>query len=175
MSAIAAVRKLIDELEVKYRSGVSESTWFKIGGVINFIVTKNHQEKQFFLNGKYSLLAMPQNKVDGLTIFEYDATIINAWLFNIVAGSSGVTEIDCRIKPQNSGSYTSIFSTRPQIAAAAGNDAWIGVGQSFANMTAPVLSASPLNVNAGDGLVVDLIQAQAGGQNCGLLIHYRPR
>ena len=175
MAMVAAARKLIDQLEVKYRASVSERTWTKIAGVINFIVTKNHQENQFFLNGPYSIIATPQSKLDGLTVFNFDAEIINVYAFNLVAGSGGTTELDIKLKPQASGSFTSIFSTRPALTSAAGNDKWIGIGDTVTGCTAPVLSSTPFNVNKGDGLVLDLIQAQTGGQNCGILIMYRPR
>lgn len=179
MSMVPALRKLIDQLEIKYRSSVSESTWTKIAGVTNFIVLRNHQEKQFFLNGPYSntLFGPPNFKLDGMTIFQFDAEIFGVYMFNLVAGSVGTTELDCRIKPQLSGAFTSIFTTRPKIQSAAGNDVWVGIGDAIANTTAPVLTSGtdPLQVNAGDGLVIDLIQAQTGGENTGLLIHYRPR
>lgn len=177
MGLIADARKYIDELEVKYRSSVSESTWFKIGGVINFILNRNHQEKQFFLNGNYGLLPAPIYKLDGMTIFNFDAEIFNVYMFNIKAGISGTTELDIRIKPQASGAFTSIFSTRPSINYQAGDDKWVGIGDTVTNCVAPVLTsgASPLQVNKGDGLVIDLIQSQARGENCGILIHYRPR
>lgn len=177
MAMIPALRKLIDQLEVKYRSSVSESTWAKIGGSLNFIMLTNHQEKQFFLNGPYGEMGTPNFKLDGLTVFQYDAQIFNVYMFNLVGGSAGTTELDIKIKPQASGSFTSIFSTTPKITSAAGDNKWVGVGDVIANTTAPVLSSGglPLSVNAGDGLVLDLLQAQTGGQNCGALVHYRPR
>lgn len=177
MGLIADARKFIDELEVKYRSSVSESTWFKIGGAINFILHRNHQEKQFFLNGPYYLFPGITTKLDGLTVFNFDAEIINVYMFNMVAGSSSFTELDIKIKPQGSGSFTSIFSTRPAIGYQAGNDVWVGVGDVIPNTTAPVLTSgpSPLAVNKGDGLVLDLINSMPGAQNCGILVHYRPR
>lgn len=171
MALITDARKLIDQNDVKYRSSVSESAWTKIGGMINFIANRNHQEKQFFLNGPY----LVGTKLDGLTVFNFDATIINVYAFNIVAGLSGVTEFDIKIKPQTSGSFTSIFATRPVISYLTGGPVWVGVGDSIANTTAPVLTSSPLNVNRGDALVLDLLQAQVRAQNCGVLVHYRPR
>lgn len=177
MTMVTPAKRLIDILEVKYRASVSESTNSKIAAMLNFISLYNHQEKQFFLNGPYSIIAVPQYQLDGMTVFQFDAEIFNVYMFNLVAGSSGTTELDCRIKPQASGAFTSIFSTRPKITVAAGNAKWVGVGDVVANTTAPILTSGsdPLEVSAGDALVLDLIDAQVGGQNCGLLIHYRPR
>lgn len=174
---VPALKKLIDILEVKYRSSVSESTWYKIAGVINFITTRNHQEKQFFINGNYGGLPAPIFKLDGMTVFEFDAEIFNVWMFNVVEGSAGVTELDIRIKPKGSGAFTSIFTTRPQISFGAGDDVWIEIGDAVPNTQAPVLTSggAPLQVNRGDALVIDLIQSQTFGENCGILIHYRPR
>lgn len=172
MALITDARKLIDQNDVKYRASVSESTWTKIGGMLNFIANRNHQEKQFFLNGPY----LTGTKLDGLTVFNFNATIINVYAFNIIAGTSGTTEFDIKIKPQLSGAFTSIFTTRPAISYLAG-EVWVGIGDVIANTTAPVLTSSPngLNVNQGDALVLDLLQAQLGAQNCGVLVHYRPR
>lgn len=174
MGIIGDLKKFIYEEEVRYRSAISESTWFKIAGAINFILNRNHQEKAFYVNGEYSEVATPHIFEDGIAIFNFDAEIINAYAFNLVSGTSGDTELDIKIKPQLSGSWTSIFTTKPKINFAAG-EAWIGIGDTVPNCVAPVLTSFPLQVNKGDAIRLDMLQAQVGGQNCGLLVHYRPR
>ena len=174
---VSPARKLIYQLSAQFRSAVSEELIQRIGAVTNFISLYQHSEKQFFINGPYSIISPPQTALDGLALFEYNAEIIDVWAFNLVAGSSGTTEIDVKIATTSGGAFTSIFSTTPKITSAAGNNVWVGApGGSYAppsGTTAPVLST--VNVNAYSAIRVDLLQAQTGGQNCGIVIHYRPR
>lgn len=172
MAIVAPLKKFIQEAEVKYRAAVSESTWRKITGSINFINSYHHETKQFFLNGSY-WIGTGDTFADGINVFEYDAEIINVWTFNVTNGTSGTTELDLKVKPKTGGSFTSIFSTTPKITTASAGFVHFGVGDTVTGCTAPVLST--VNVNAGDAVRIDIIQAMTDAQNCGLLIHYRPR
>lgn len=175
MAEITGVKRYIDELEIKYRAAVSESTFTKIGAMINFLGRKTHEKKDFFLNGPYAIGA-GDNGLDGLCIFEFDAEIFAVYMFNHVAGSSGTTELDVKKQTTSGGAYSTIFSTTPKITSAAGNYARVGTGETVSGCTAPVLTSTPLNVSAGEALRLDLISAQGGSpQNCGIIIHYRPR
>lgn len=172
------LRKFIVGLEVKNAASVSEATWRKIAGMINFLGHRSHQEKNFMVNGNYGSLQglYPINAIDGLAFFEFDAEIFNVWVFGIVAGASGITELDLKIKPKASGSFTSIFSTTPKIAPSAGNDVFFEVGDVATGITAPVLNGGvPYNVNRGDAIRLDLISAMVEAEHCGVVIHYRPR
>ena len=170
------LKKFIVGLEVKNAASVSEATWRKISGMINFLGHRTHQEKAFYINGTYDIgLPLPINAIDGLAFFEYDAEIFNVWVFNIVTGTSGITELDIKIKPKLSGSFTSIFSTTPKIGTTAANDIFFEVGDVMTGVTAPVLTSNPLQVNAGDAIRLDLISAMVGGQHAGIVIHFRPR
>lgn len=184
-------RTLVYTPGAQFRSAVSEELIQRLAGLENFISLYQHSEKQFFLNGDYSRVAVPQTAADGLAVFEFDATIIDVWMFNIVAGSAGTTELDVKIATTSGGAFTSIFSTTPKITSAAGNNAWVGnpsVWTSGAAVqdgtytvptgcTRPVLSGGgqTLDVNKYSAIRLDLISAQTNAQNCGLLIHYRPR
>lgn len=174
MALVSDLKKFIDQLEIKYRAGVSESTFTKIAGMINFLGHRMHSEKMFFLNGPYPSFGL-QNGVDGLAVFEFDAEIFNVWMFNLVAGSAGTTELDIKLKPFSSGSFTSIFSTTPKITSAAAANTWIGVGDTVIGATAPVLTSSPLLVNAKDAIRLDKITSMTGAENAGIIVHYRPR
>lgn len=173
------LRKFIVGLEIKNAASVSEATWRKIAGMINFIGHRTHQEKTFPVNGNYSLLPLasyPIEAIDGLVFFEFDAEIFNVWVYNIKAGTSGITELDLKVKPKGSGSFTSIFSTTPKIAPSAGDEAWFEIGDVATGITAPVLNGgTPFNVNRGDAIRLDLIQGMAAGEHCGVVIHFRPR
>lgn len=179
MGFIADAKKLITDLELKYRSGVSESTWFKIGGTINFILNRNHQEKTFYMNGPYWIVGSPQFGIDGKAFFEFDAEIFSVWAYSDKPGVSGTTEMDIKIKPQGSGSWTSIFSQTPKFGPTAPADSWVNNADSDSTgIVHPILSSGagvPLSVNKGDALRLDKISAMFQGENAGIVIHYRPR
>lgn len=175
---IPDLKKYITGAEVTAGSAVSQSTWRKICGMINFIGHRNHQEKNFQINGNYGSLQglYPINAIDGLAFFEFDAEIFNVWVYGIVQGSSGVTEIDLKIKPKLSGTFTSIFSTTPKIAPSAAPESFFEIGDVATGITAPVLNGGvPYLVNAGDAIRLDLISAMVNAEHCGVVIHYRPR
>lgn len=177
-SLIADAKNFINTLEVKYTAGVSEATWRKISGMINFLGHRSHQEKNFQINGNYGGLQglYPINAIDGLAFFEFDAEIFNVWVFNIKNGTSGTTELDLKIKPKASGVFTSIFSTTPKITSAAPADKFFEIGDTGIGITAPVLVGGGIyNVNKGDAIRLDLIQAMPAAEHCGVVIHYRPR
>lgn len=172
------LRKFIVGLEVKNAASVSEATWRKIAGMINFIGHRAHQEKNFMINGNYGMLQglYPINAIDGLAFFEFDAEIINVWVYNIVAGTAGITELDLKVKPKLSGAFTSIFSTTPKIGSTAPANVFFEVGDVATGITAPVLNGGvPFNVNRGDAIRLDLISAMVSAEHCGIVIHFRPR
>lgn len=174
MTDLASARKMIQQEETIFRYGVSESFAQKLGAAVNFINTRQYSEKQFFANGTYGRVAMPQTGIDGLTVFEFAAEIIGVWAFRLTAGSGGTTELDIKRATAPGGAFTSIFSTTPKFTPTAGNNAWIGLGETLSGATAPVLASA--NVDAGDALRFDIIQDETGDpRNCGVLIHYRPR
>lgn len=172
------LKKFIVGLEVKNAASVSEATWRKISGMINFLGHRAHQEKNFQINGNYGMLQglYPINAIDGLAFFEFDAEIFNVWVYNLVAGTASITELDLKIKPKLSGAFTSIFSTTPKIGPTAAANIFFEVGDVATGITAPVLNGGvPFNVNAGDAIRLDLISAMNEAEHCGVVIHYRPR
>lgn len=172
------LRKFIVGLEVKNAASVSEATWRKIAGMINFIGHRAHQEKNFMVNGNYGMLQgqYPINAIDGLAFFEFDAEIFNVWVYNIVPGIAGITELDLKVKPKLSGAFTSIFSTTPKIGSTAPSDTFFEVGDVATGITAPVLNGGvPYLVNKGDAIRLDLISAMNEAEHCGIVIHFRPR
>lgn len=176
MALVPDIKNFISTIEIKGGASVAQSTWNKIAGMINFIGHRTHQEKVFTVNGNYSGVPAPILKIDGLAFFEFDAEIFNVWVYSIKAGTSGTTELDLKIKPKLSGSFTSIFSTTPKFTPASGNNKWMELGDSGAGIVAPVLnSVGAYQVNRGDAITLDLIQSMAGGEHCGVVIHFRPR
>lgn len=180
MADITEERINIQVEDVQYRAAVSEAVGSTIGASINFINKRQHDNKAFFLNGKYSSVAGAQTSVDGAWGVMFDIEIIGILMFNMVAGSSGTTTLDVRRWTASNTGNTSIFSTKPSITSAAGNNAY--VFYDFLNSTAlenpsgttlPVLSVT--NLNAGDLLTLNIDAKQTDGQNCGLIIYFRPR
>lgn len=177
-SLVPDLKKYIVGLEIKNAASVSEATWRKIAGMINFLGHRTHQEKVFPVNGNYGMLQglYPINAIDGLAFFEFDAEIFNVWVYNLKAGTSGITELDVKIKPKASGVFTSIFSTTPKIGSTAPDDTFFEIGDTATGITAPVLNGgAPYNVNRGDAIRLDLISAMAEAEHCGVVIHFRPR
>jgi len=195
MADVDPVRQDVPLPGTQFLSAVSEFLAQSIAGSVNFINYFQHSEKQFFLNGFYNVSqSFPQSAVDGMAVFEFNAQIIDVWMFNVIAGLSGTTELDILIADSSGGSFTSIFTTTPKISYQAGNYAWVGavnpslIGPNYSpspsysppsNTTQPVLNASITNaIPAWSAIRCDLIQAQGGGtsgpQNCGILVHYRP-
>ena len=174
------LKKFIVGLEVKEASSVSEATWRKIAGMINFLGHRAHQEKVFPINGQYGMLQglYPINAIDGYAFFEFDAEIFNVWVYSITPGSSGTTELDLKVKPKGSGSFTSIFTTTPKIDSTAPAETWFEVGDTGTGIVAPVLNdggSGVVNVNQGDAIRLDLISAMPSAEHCGVVIHFRPR
>lgn len=178
MADYTSLRKNIQTEEVDFQSSVSEATAKKLAGSINFINNRQHTEKQFFANGRYGIMSSyPQIGVDGLVFFEFNATIINVWAFNLIVGSSGTTEMDVKRATSSGGAFTTIFSTTPKFTSASANNSYVdanGYQAPTTGVTAPVLSIT--NVDQGDALRFDLISAMGGfPENCGIIIHYQPR
>jgi len=172
---IPPVRSIIYIEGARFRSAVSEELIQRLGSMNNFIATYQYDTKDFFLNGGYSTVAVPQLGVDGLYAFPFNVEIFNVFMFNNTAGTSGTTELDVKYTTAPGGSWTSIFSTTPKIASAAGDYAYIGVGQTLTGATAPVLTSNPLNIDANWAIRIDLLQSQPAARNCGLLVYFRPR
>lgn len=176
MADISPERKNIQVEEIAFRAAVSEAAGYRMGAAINFINQRQHSEKQFFLNGRYGIVSPPTLGVDGLIVFEFDAIIFNVIMFNLVKGSGGTTELDLKKCSTPGGSFASIFGVTPKISSAAANNVWIGIGGSVTGCTAPVFDTGANLVNAGDALRCDVLGVQSGNpENCGLIVHYRPR
>lgn len=179
MAALSEVRNIIQVEEVAYRAAVSESTLTRVGETSNFILVRQHDTKQFFINGTYSKNSgLPQIGVDGAIPILFNITLIDVCMFNLVAGSSGQTEIDVKRVVNSGGSGTTIFSTKPRIASTAGNNAYVGTAAAGSfpggtGLTQPVLSVTDLD--AGDLLFCELTDAQVDGENTGVVIFFRPR
>lgn len=188
MADVSPIRTLVQFPGVQFNAAVSENMLQEIAEAQNFLSYFQYSEKRFVLDGPYSIVSDPQNAVDGLIIFEFQAQILDVWMWNMTAGSSGTTELDLKLATSVGGSFSSIFTTTPKISYLAGNNIWVGnpvsaiVGTQFtypsytppANTTQPVLNRAITDViPAFSALRLDKIQSQVGGQDCGIVVHYR--
>lgn len=178
MADLAAERHQIQTEETRFPFAIAESAQQKIGKAINFINTKQYDTKDFFANGVYNSTGANETAFDGLYVFPYNVTIFYVAMFNVIAGSGGTTEIDIKVTPSSGTTFTTIFSTRPKISTTADHTdvAYIYTGGSGTGLTAPVLTGTTFNVNAGSAIRADFISKQTGSpQNCGILVYFYPR
>lgn len=180
MPEISPARSQIYEEEVSYRSAISEATFYKMGGAINHINTKQSEVKRWDLCGPYFLMGAPQYGIDGAFIAPIDLEIWSIAMWNFVAGTSGQLDLD--IKKTNTGgsSGASIFTTRPKIDFSAGNYAYF-VHRTIDNVTPHTQSGVTLpvftsfDVLAGEMLTLDVLGVQDRAESAGLIIQMRPK
>lgn len=84
------------------------------------------------------------------TTLNFNITVTGVRLIVDQAGESGTTEIDIKYK-RGIAEYTSIFSTKPSLGFAEGNDA---------TSTNALLNPAHVNLQAGDIIRVDITAAQ---------------
>ena len=166
--------------ETQYKSAVSESTMSRVGASINFVNKRQHDTKQFFINGKYYVGGASQTGVDGAYAFLKDAEITGIMMFNLIAGASGTTTLDIvRYTASNTGG-SSIFTVKPAISSTAGDNAYVMVDltpsytilENPSGTTAPTMALT--TVSAGDLIKMNFTSVQAGGENAGIVIYFRP-
>lgn len=174
MTEVVAAKKNIQIEEIDFRSPISEATWTKISGSLNFI--NNYQNKAFdfkFL-GPFKPLSIPE---DGskTELFDYEIVGISGMLF--LTGTSGTTELD--IETYTGGvSNGSILSTTLTILSSS------PVAQFYVDLLTPLSSAttgvtlpvfSSTEFNAGDAIAPKLISNATNANNLIVNVHYRPR
>jgi hypothetical protein len=156
------------------RQPVSENLVQTMAGSINFGLEKNFVARTFTLNGSYKNAA-GRNAVDGLLVFQWNAEIFNIVIVNSTVGLSGTTELDLKYSTNPGAAFNSIFTTTPKITSSAAAYSYLGVGQTLAGCTAPVLSSNPFNVVAGGALRLDVISTMTGARDAEIIVYYRPR
>ena len=185
MSDIARLRRNVQQEEVQYEAGVTEATWSKIGGAINFINDRQTQKFEFGIiklhatsgSPTYNGITTPFTNFGGPETFPFNAEIIAVTCYHGDAGSSGTTELDLLWQPVNSATaFATIFSTTPKVASTAAAERYfdsLGNNTTPTGCTAPVLSKTTFN--AGDKLRCDILSTMLGNPNGFILtIFFRP-
>jgi hypothetical protein len=161
--------------QVQTRKPVSELLMQGYAGSINFIFANYFPYVKFAINGNYFLQA-GKNGIDGLLYLPFKGEIIDAVIYNGNAGSSGTTELDCKLSTDHGATWSSIFSTTPKIDHTASSFAYGGTGSSVTGVTAPVISGAPVPFVIGNAIRMDIITAMQGTPNqAGLIIYFQPR
>lgn len=190
MADVPPIRQNIPIPAVQFTAAVSENLAQSLAGENNFINYFQIMDKRFNFNGTYGGVPLPVTAADGLDVFEFNAQIIDVWLFVRAGGTSGNTTIDIELQTYPSGTWTSIFTTLPSINFAAGSYVWVGnpdptlVGPAYTptpyvppgNTTQPVLNAGVVAaIPAWSAIRCNLTSAQGGvPDGCGVLLRYRP-
>lgn len=174
MTDVTGVRKNVQEEEVDFRSPVSEATFTKLGGSLNFINNFQNKAFDFKFLGPFKTLTLPE---DGSRsqLFDFEIVGISGMLFD--RGDSGSTVVD--IKYFVGGVDTgSVLSTPLTITSGAGVSQFFTefvtpASSATAGVTLPVLSKT--DFDAGDAIVVKLTSNAVSVENLTVSVHYRPR
>lgn len=175
MSDAPSTRNIIQQEAVVSRRPTAESLLQPMASSINLMLKEGYETVSFKVNGPYKGI-VGQYGLDGFFRFKYDAFIFAADFFNQLAGTSGTTEGDVQLASAPGGPFTSIFATTPKISFNAGNNTWIGTGETGTGLIAPVLTTAILNVNAGNVLRFGLPAVMNGNpKNTQLNLYYLQR
>lgn len=168
----------IQEEEVDFRSPISENTWTRVGGSINFINERQVDTHQWVLNGRYSLFGVKAGP-DGILPVLFDMEIVGYSVYNETVGTSGTTILDIHKLSSGGTDDGSIFSTRPAVDfnAASGSYSLIRLDPA-ADLQLPTGHTkavfSSINFSAGESLRLDLDSAMQNGRNISLQLLFRP-
>ena len=185
MADITRLRRNVQVSETSYGAAVSESTWQKIGGAINFINDRQTMREEFGIlllqantgSPTYAGLTTPKTNFGGPFTFPYAAEIVGITCYHGAAGSGGTSELDLLWQPVNSATaFATILSTTPKVTSAAAAERYFesfGNNTTPAGCTAPVLSKTTFS--AGDKLRCDVLQVMSGAPNGFMIqVFYRP-
>jgi hypothetical protein len=126
MAIITPAPNFIREEEVRYKAAVSEATFTKMGGSINYILSRISRTVEVDMTGFYYLSAITQNGYHGLRYFNSDVNILSYYLTNVITGTAGSISINFDVFDESGNLLGDLFSVAPSISYLAGNNALIG-------------------------------------------------
>lgn len=118
-------------------------------------------------------LVKVKNSIDGIFVLPFPAKITNVILAQEVGGDSADTQVDIKVKPQSTGAFESIFTTKPSINHSAGANTWVGLGDTILNCTAPVLADQERVFDASSGFRMDLLSRQPGSRDVSVTLIFQ--
>lgn len=164
--------------DVSYKRALSEAIFTKVAAQNNFINAYQTDYHSFFLNGSYSVIA-GEFGIDGAYTGFYNFEIAGITIWNAIAGTSGITELDVHWIDQSGVDQGTIFSTTPRIDSTASN-----ATRGFRNfvtgndytMTGVVLPTIAVKKRFLEGETLYLVvkSAMQGAQNAALTLNIRP-
>lgn len=167
--------KVISNQIVAAASGIGDGISINDNGSNQLQVRNLVMERAFEANGLYSSAPMPQTGIDGLLIFNYNATITAIYIVSQTSGSSGITEYDVKLASP-AGSFASILSVTGKIDSTAAAPIWTDSGSvvgAQTGVTKPALSTTA--VSAGQALRFDILSGMVGASNASLIVQFKAR
>lgn len=174
MAAINPSREVIFQEDTAYQRSVSEVILSKFGAQSNFLNTYQVDQKEWILNGSFSV-ATGLDFWDGPRTFFFNSEIV-AVSFWQESAVSGTTRFDIRWLNSAGSDQGSIFSTKPQIATSARRIGFrnlvTGTTIAQSGVTLPVFSKTTFLEGQTIHLVLDSAMTQAF--NAGIVVYFRP-
>ena len=113
MADVTPARENIQIEETRYRSSVSEATFTKVGGSVNFINNRQYDSHSFNLNGQIGLFSTVVGP-DGVFNFLFDAEIVGfSYHIGSTTGSSSSVIVDIHRLTGGDTDAGSIFFNSP--------------------------------------------------------------
>ena len=195
MADITMAKANIDQNETKYGAAMSESTFSKIGGSINFLNGTNQHRHTWNLNGPYTKFASG-DILDGLFIFPTDVEVTAFTMSTSVGGSVAVDIF--RLTSPTDRDGTTIFKDdggikRPSLSSTDTttgeefNGSWLAMSlvdsggaatatvqssDKWANAELPVFET--YQFNQFDAIYLQIHSASGNGEDLSVNLYFRP-
>jgi hypothetical protein len=167
MAIITPAPNFIREEEVRYKAAVSEATFTKMGGSINYILSRIPNKIEVDLTGYYFISDVSTKGYGGLRYFQSEVEIISYYITNCQAGVSGSLSLNFDVYDETGFLLGNLFSVAPSLSYLAGNNSIVGrnVAESLDIQSGPNKVVGTLNytsIPAGYSIraKVETIQAQ---------------
>ena len=181
MADVIDERINIQDEETDFDSAVSEGTLQRMAAAVNFINKRQYTEKPFTFTNELGAFDLNEMFADGAKPMAQNCQIVGYCLW--IRNFAGTGDLDIDVKRlQNAGDAgVSIFSTRPKLQAAAGNNSWVQYVSEPTPFTKNpaagyvVGALGTTQLNQGDLLVAELKDVPSEGIDAGITIFVRPR
>ena len=178
MTDIAVARRNVTVEETQYRASLSEATFNKFGGAVNFINKRQNDKHSWNLNGSYKL-GEGSTGTDGVFPCLFDMAITGFAYYNNVTGTSGSTVIDIHYMEADGTDNGSVFSTLPSVDDTASDNTTtiydVINSNTVANPTGHTLGVMDTTTfTAGQVLRLDLDSAMSDANTFQFVIYFRP-
>lgn len=122
---ITPQRNIIYVEEVDAKSAISESTFRRIGGAINFFTNKIY-DRMYFEWGQVPRVTTYSEGLQGIRYIYETVEISRYILSTFTAGTSGTNAVNFSVYDETNTLLGDLFNTPPSIGSGAGNRAIVG-------------------------------------------------